>query len=339
MIKRPTSKRKLPRRANQPFRAPPAKAAPVLRVKLADLVDDPDLAVVPTMRGLIGEVESLLKSKGKTDSEGKADLEKRLVELRERWSGMLKSVGADGVKEPVYVFKRNDGKYHLRDGRNRADAARLCKYTDVPAVLTDEPALAISLRTTASRRGVSRGCIAFMALQTFPHLLGNKTGPKNNSPTQWANSAETLTVPEVAERIGVSKALLDQAIELGKLFNIHPKEAKRDTPKIFAGVGLGALIAGIKGGNADGGDGGTRKTPEERLNKGLKTWVAQSHKYWEKIEALPPAQAATEKHKFLLELAGMHDGMFELMEVLVKNRDQLLDESAAAMLKKGDAKP
>lgn len=228
------------------------------------------------------------------------------------------------------VALRAGGGYWLRDGRNRRDATRQCNLDTIPAQLTTESAAAISLRTTAHRRGVSRGCIAFMAVQVYNHLLNNQPGPKDNSRTECVNSDDLLTIDDVAKRVGVSPRLVTQAVELAGLIDLHPRDAKDTVTSIHAGAGLGHLIAGLKGSKAEDGSGSARVGPVTHFLRGVESLVGQSHKYCPLFDKLPASKAGPAKHEALLKLASVHNGLFELFEIVVKNRPQLLAEAEKA---------
>jgi ParB-like chromosome segregation protein Spo0J len=48
---------------------------------------------------------------------------------------VYKSIAEDGLKNPLLVHPKNNGKYQIYIGNNRLTAAKLCNYTEVDCII------------------------------------------------------------------------------------------------------------------------------------------------------------------------------------------------------------
>ncbi len=226
VTKKPASKK--------PKRLESAKLTEGYRLQLdpAILAPAPELSIIP----MLGAVATHHAASRKPDHREAAE------ELQQDLAALHASLDRDGIIEPLKVTLAEDGQSGIIwDGRHRNEWA-LNKGVQVPVTLvTREQGLAIISATVAGRRHWTKGQKAWLAVQLNPSLLSNRTGPKK----QGVAGRE-----EIAHTFGVRPSILDQAIALAKAFEAAPALRERHEPGIWAGFGLGAVLAGIPGAQA-----------------------------------------------------------------------------------------
>jgi hypothetical protein len=223
---------------------PKIRFAPVARLHPHPLLDR-----VGTMMDLASHFHSRARKAGKNRDEHK----ERAAELEGDWQTLVASVKAEGVLEPIKICKipadddtpRPLGtEFWIVDGRNRWRAAQHAGLKRVPYLLVHpEDATAIIMATVTGRRHYSKGATAYLACLMHPEFAAdNSRGPKVKS--EGANSA--LSAELLATRFSVSTRLLEQAAELFRLLADHPTFRTDAEADVWAGCGLGGILAGVK---------------------------------------------------------------------------------------------
>jgi hypothetical protein len=160
------------------------------------------------------------------------------LELREDHDSFYASLDEVGIQDALKVTP--SGK--IADGRHRWDWAVLRGIKEVPTVIvSEEEAIKIIETMLIARRYMSKSMKAYVAVLMHPEVVEKGRGKPNS-----AQNAE-LTADSLAIKYGVSVRLIEQAIELYKSFE-QSKKLKADMEwRIFAGFGLGGLLAGNGG--------------------------------------------------------------------------------------------
>ena len=112
------------------------------------------------------------------------------------------------------------------------------------ALVTEEEGVRIIEGSVIARRHWTKGMKAYFAVLMHPEVATNTkgTGMKERS-----DSVGTLTREALAAKFGVSADLIDQACKLYERFE-HSKSLREAHEKlIWAGFGLGGIIAGLAG--------------------------------------------------------------------------------------------
>lgn len=152
-----------------------------------------------------------------------------------RFLALCASVQECGVQVPLIC----DAQRRILDGVHRWRAARRVGLETVPVeIRPEEEAAEVILHTLLARKHYSRGQLAYLAL---PLLEARLAGLKPHG-----KKAEIL-----AQWLGVSPRLIEQARELRKIFQDSPEYKAMMEPRVLdepdRAVGLGAAIAGYAG--------------------------------------------------------------------------------------------
>lgn len=204
----------------------------------------PELAAVPMMGAVAAHY---LGGKTKSQEVGQ--------EIHDELKALFASLDEVGIKEALKVTQQPNGRWKLWDGRHRLLwASQMCRSV-VPAIgVTEEEGRSIIEATVVGRRHWTKGQRAYLGVLLHPEVASNEAHrPKK---VQSVN----LSMDELALRVGVSVGLVHQAVELYRLFYApgHKTDSaegieaasKREQYEmsIWAGMGLGGVLAGIGGG-------------------------------------------------------------------------------------------
>jgi hypothetical protein len=221
------------------------------QIALADLVINAALNTVP-MLGAVAK--RLLGGKSTTEKQVGKDLDAERAAL---WA----SLDREGILEPIKAHKDEKGRWIIDDGRHRFEWALATGQAKVPVVeVTPQQGHALIEATVIGRRHWTKGQRAYLGVLLHPEVAGVQPGrPK------ITDSVGNFTATDLAERLGVSVDTVHQAVELYRTF--HAPGAPKSSPEaieaadfkdryemsIWAGAGLGAVLAGIAGGQSTGG--------------------------------------------------------------------------------------
>lgn len=185
--------------------------------------------------------------------------------LNQEVLALVESVKEVGILEPLKVCSI-DEQWHVVDGRHRLAAAKKAGLEQVPVVkvkASDAPRIIAD--TVAGRRHYSKGSIAFLAVLLNPDLLEQGPGRKDsaadsragtNVGTRAASSGEeavsnncALSAQLICDQFAVSRRTLVQAIELHRLLGqkeVTKRMRDEAEADVWAGLGLGGILAGLK---------------------------------------------------------------------------------------------
>jgi hypothetical protein len=145
--------------------------------------------------------------------EKKEEIETHLAALRE-------DVRANGIRKPIQVCSAGDKdkSFHVLDGRHRLEIAEELKLSKVPVeILAKDDAKSVIASATLNKP-MSKGAIAYLATLIHPEAATEENRGKSSL-------SELLTASALADKVGVSKALMSDAV---KLFHFFHKTGKRD---------------------------------------------------------------------------------------------------------------
>ena len=204
------------------------------------LTPAPELDMIPMLSSVVTHFGASKKPEHRAEA---ADLEEDLKALHS-------SLDSEGIIEPIKVTVADSGKTAtIWDGRHRHQWALGRGLALVPVQhVSEAQGRAIIAATVVGRRHWTKGQKAWLAVNLNPHLITNRPGPK---------ATATISRDEVAALFGVSVETLDKAIKIATTFAQLPSLRERHEPGIWAGHGLGAVIAGIPGAQTTAG--GPRK--------------------------------------------------------------------------------
>lgn len=202
--------------------------------------------------GMMSGLATHFTAKAKKAGKNREDHRELAEELEGDWQTFVTSVKADGVLEPLKICKvpvdvASVGYPHqfwIVDGRNRWTGAKEAGLKRVPYILVHpDDASAIIMATVTGRRHYTKGATAYLACLMHPEFaVENTRGPKAR--TEDANSA--LSAETLAARFSISPRVLEQAAELFRLVEANPAFRVDAEADVWAGVGLGGILAGIK---------------------------------------------------------------------------------------------
>lgn len=232
----------------------------------AALHPHPLLARVGMMEGLATHFTLRSRKAGKNREEHRD----RAEQLAGDWQALLASVTSEGVLEPLKICRIPDGdeaprpigtEWYIVDGRNRWMAARHAKLRRIPVIrVCPEDAPAIIAATVAARRHYTKGATAYLACLLHPEAASQgKGGDRRSERTECA-----LKLDDLSGKFAVSPRLLDQAAELFRLLESHPAYRQDAEADVWAGAGLGGILAGIKSLIATGKRDGSEQSAEHK---------------------------------------------------------------------------
>lgn len=215
---------------------------PVSKLKI-----NPALNVVP----MVSSVASQLM--GSTTADGRA----AGAEISAERDAFFASLDEQGILEDLKGHEEDDGTLLVDDGRHRLEWAIARNETHVPFKrMSREQGEALAEATVIGRRHWTKGQRAYLGVLLHPEVAtGEKRGQHKKSKPE-----ALLTANDLAERLGVSADVVLQAVKLYTLF--HAPGAKKGSAEeieaadikakfevsIWAGAGLGGVLAGIGGG-------------------------------------------------------------------------------------------
>jgi hypothetical protein len=221
----------------------------ITRVSPSQIGLHPALAGVPLMTAL---AERLAQSP-------KAEVRAEGADLATEWRAFSENVKENGVLEPIKVtlFRGNaEVQYLACDGRHRLCAAKVHHLASVPVeVVTEKQARKIIEATVIARRNWTQGMKAYFAVIMHPEIVHHA------AQREKAGQPSALNAEGLAAQYGLGLRTLEQAMQLYRTFHAAPgadeaakieAEALREQyePSLWAGHGLGGVIAGIEGGRS-----------------------------------------------------------------------------------------
>lgn len=280
-----------------PATFPPAKSMTTHLVRLNLLSLNPALATVPMMSDVAARLMGAAKP----------EVKKAGLELSEEHDALFQSLDRDGILEPLKCH-RVGRKWIVDDGRHRLEWAANRGVSKVPIIeVTAAQGTALIETTVVGRRHWTKGQRAYMGVILHPEVA---SAPEGRPAKNGDSVAVIATAPELGKRIGVSKDTVLQACELYRRFfapgakpgSAEAIEAESLKAKyevsIWAGAGLGAVLAGIGGGQSTDG----KPRPESGfhgLEKPLATLSRFSQLWteWDEDERAKGLRLMTQKAK------------------------------------------
>lgn len=207
----------------------------------------------------------------------KADLRAEAGEIQAAQAALWTTLDANGIQDSIpvtWMAEKVEGQEKPRrflqawDGRHRAEWAIARERKTVPVHhVTEDEGRALLESTVVGRRHWLKGQLAWLAVNLHPAVAGNTKGRPGKSDSIGNTNPEKshsvgLTVDGLATRFGVSATLIDQAVKIYRLFAAAPSLREKYEPGIWLGHGLGAVLAGIPGGET------TADKPKVPLNYG-----------------------------------------------------------------------
>jgi hypothetical protein len=229
----------------------PASDANILQLDPRKLKLAAELAAVPMMGMVLEHYRANPKA---------AHLREELDSERQ---GAHQSMDEIGIIDPLKVTLSADGLGgKVWDGRHRLEWAMARGKDTVPVIhVSEEVGHKLMEASVIGRRHWTKGQRAYLGVICHPEVAGVASG----RPKKSADSIGVSGSPELASRLGVSPDVVNQAVTLYKAF--HAPGAKANSAEaieaadlkakyemsIWAGAGLGAVIAGLGGGKATDG--------------------------------------------------------------------------------------
>ena len=140
-------------------------------------------------------------------------------------AGLIKSVKARGILEPILVSPHNSGGYLVRDGRRRVKAAIEAGLDSIPAVVLEDAGPEVTILTHATR---SENPVA--ELEAIRELQRSGMSEKEIAAAGFAPVSRirrlaklNRLVPEIAEKVDAGEIAANLTFEIAGL----PPEAQR----------------------------------------------------------------------------------------------------------------
>jgi len=212
----------------------------------------------------------------------KAEIKRIAAEIEGEKAALHSSLGELGIQDPIPAtlysasgveLTESEGSFFGRflddpknkivawDGRHRLEWAEVNGTNTIPVILVREAkGRAILEASVIGRRHWTKGQRAWLGVMQHPEVCEATQG------TRSTDSVGTLTTaPALSSRLGVSADVVNQAVQLYRLFFApgakagSPEAIEAATRKakyehlIWGGAGLGGVLAGIAGGENTGG--------------------------------------------------------------------------------------
>lgn len=179
----------------------------------------------------------------------KADLRAEAAEINAAKAALWATLDANGIQDAIpvtWMAEAGSKRRYLQawDGRHRAEWAMARDLKTVPVHhVTEAEGRALLESTVVGRRHWTKGQLAWLAVNLHPSVADNDVGrPSKNS------HSVRVSVGDLSARFGVSAPLVSQAVEIFRTFAEAPSLRAKYEPGIWLGHGLGAVLAGIPGG-------------------------------------------------------------------------------------------
>ena len=183
----------------------------------------------------------------------KADLRAEAAEINAAKAALWATLDANGIQDAIpvtWMAEAGSKRRYLQawDGRHRAEWAMARDIKTVPVHhVTEAEGRALLESTVVGRRHWTKGQLAWLAVNLHPAVASIGKGNPGKS------YSVGLTAGELAARFGVCDALIGQAVNIFRTFAEAPSLRAKYEPGIWLGHGLGAVLAGIPGGEITGG--------------------------------------------------------------------------------------
>lgn len=210
----------------------------------------------------------------------KPDHAEALEEVGQDWAAFVADIKAHGVIVPLKIALIKGTEY-ICDGRHRWQAATEAEVDVVPVELvTEGEALTIMESTMIGRQHMTKGQRAYAAVVLHPEVATEADQRKRanlkagDSPIR-TECGSGVGMEELATKFGVSVRLIEQACQLYRDLDASKTLRAKHEWRVFAGFGLGAIIAGIAGDQA------TTALPRASTPQGIVKPIASLRTFWE----------------------------------------------------------
>ncbi len=203
-----------------------------------------------------------------------------LEEVRQDWSAFVADVKQRGILEPIKIVEIK-GKPVIVDGRHRWKAALEAEISRVPCErVSIDQALAIMESTMIGRQHLTKGQRAYAAVVLHPEVATE--GDKREKAGKAEPSA--LNAEGLATKFGVSVRLVEQACKLYRELDKSKTLRAKHEWRVFAGFGLGAILAGLAGDTA------TTDKPKPKAAINIVQPIASLRTFWQHYSKLGAEQ-------------------------------------------------
>ena len=189
----------------------------------------------------------------------KADLRAEAEEINAAKAALWATLDENGIQDAIpvtWMAEKGSQRRYLQawDGRHRTEWALAREIKTIPVHhVTEAEGRALLESTVVGRRHWTKGQLAWLAVNLHPAVAGNDRGTRKAKASDSVGSDPTITTTELGSRFGVSADLIGQAVEIFRTFAEAPSLRAKYEPGIWLGHGLGAVLAGIPGGEITGG--------------------------------------------------------------------------------------
>lgn len=219
------------------------------------------------------------------------------------WLGFIADIEENGIRHPIQITADN----LVVDGETRRQAAIELGLAEVPVILVPDTEIFEAVLREIRRRHMTKSAMAYVAFplfrEAYEELIAKGRAKRisnlriDENPNVSRKPTESVIgagrVEDLANSIGVSADLLQQAARLHELFHLDPEYRAAVEPGILSGdIGLGAAIAGHAGREATLG----RTRPETKhlglIKRGCSSWTKWGG-YWEHLDPYEQQDAIT----------------------------------------------
>lgn len=250
----------------------------------------------------------------------KADHAEELAEVSEDWAAFVADVKARGIIVPIIVYHdKKTGKLIIADGRHRWKASLEGELPEVPVCeVSFDEALSIMESTMIGRQHFTKGQRAYAAVVLHPEAAtASEEGKKSRTECG-------ISLPDLAAKFGVSYRLIEQACQLYRELDKSKTLRAKHEWRVFAGYGLGAVIAGISGGET------TTAKPRPSAPVNIVKPIATMRTFWQHYHRLGAEQRDIMLESGQKTLAETSPEFLEFMSELVAGAVSLAASNANA---------
>lgn len=192
-----------------------------------------------------------------------------LAEVRGEWAAFVADVKERGIIVPIKVALIK-AKLTIVDGRHRCKAALEAGLKQVPIErVPEDQALALMESTMIGRQHLTKGQRAYAAVVLHPEVAteGDKREGGNRKVQSPRTECGVIEAPQLAAKFGVSLRLIEQAGQLYRELDASKTLRAKHEWRVFAGFGLGAILAGLAGDESTSGK--PRAAKDNTITKAL----------------------------------------------------------------------
>jgi len=223
----------------------------------------------------------------------------------EAYRDIFRSIQIHGVLEPLKCVAKGE-RLHVVDGLHRLAVANELGISSLPYREVEPKDALVVLFSSLVRADWTKSALAYRMWPLFAACACKKGGDRKSK----GNEFSLISANEIANRLGISEKLVDQAKKVHQFFSKNPDARAKQEPGILTGN-----LALHKAGSAFEEEPPSPRLPIQIIETHLKK-LPDSFKGWEKAPAQQKERAKDKLATALHQLPrDIQESAFEVLEV------------------------